>query len=988
MGEGRFFPRAHHVSTIDFSVLTNYYLSREGILAGSSSSSTSASSGANGATSPTSPTAPQVTPPWNAKNASSAATTLATQVVNGQNIINPNAAQTDVKGASAEYKSLFTLYQGLNALNGMTTQMLATTPGPVSNATLAKTFTSGLKAISTYVEGLNYPNLGLTVGGVSTQTTAKGPAVENDSYTTPTIFVGGQNDAVPAFQGQVQFNINVTKYNGQQVAVPIDLSQMGSTTRTMPNVTSYINSQLQAAGVGTRFADADTPAAPETIQVGGQTVTLPAAQDNWAWTINGDSAEQVSFSAPATAAAVYVAQTAGNVAGYADQVQSDKNAAAAAARAGVKISATQQAANDTLSAPVQQLVKFQTDQSTTSTAPPAASVQPGSANTVAGEAFSTTLSSNIASVQATATGSDGSLYVLANITGTTDGQTIQGAQDVALQKYDSTGNLVYTQTLGAANSASGLSLAVSADGQVAVGGSFTGALDPNNPGNGATTSDSFVTLYDSSGNEVWTQSGTAINNNQVNSVAFGANDAVYVAGQANYTTATSTPSALPSGFISGYSATGTQLFNTTTTGVSDPTSLAVDGSTLVVAGTSSAGDAVLNSYTLPAAKGAPTLNATRDLGALNGGSLAGIAINNGQVVVAGTTTNANLSAGTVTSASAGGKQAFVAQLSENLAPGATDELAYFGGPGGTSTTATALSVSDGQIYIAGTSNTALPGMPKVGSQDGYVAAVNLSAGSLGWSERFTAQDGYSSPESIAVASSGASVLDRLGLPQQTLQYTSSQLLTTATSVRAGDSFEVLSGQSGAPVKVTIAADDTPATLAKRIAAAAGYHATVTVVDMGGQNEIQIKPANASAKLQLLPGPSGSDALGPLGLSAGVIQTQPALTSTTKKTAPTYGIPPNTYGLNIAGSFDLTTTTGIQAAQKTIQTAMAKVQTAYYGLVNANTPQPTTPAITGTVPAYIQAQLANYQAGLSRLTGSSSSSSSGSSYGSQLASLFG
>jgi cytochrome c553 len=54
-----------------------------------------------------------------------------------------------------------------------------------------------------------------------------------------------------------------------------------------------------------------------------------------------------------------------------------------------------------------------------------------------------------------------------------------------------------------------------------------------------------------------------------------------------------------------------------------------------------------------------------------------------------------------------------------------------------------------------------------------------------------------------------------------------------------------------------------------------------------------------------------------------------------------------------------------------------VQTAYYTLANGNKPKSTTPQITGTVPAYLQAQLANYQAGLARLEGSSSSSSSSS-----------
>ena len=116
--------------------------------------------------------------------------------------------------------------------------------------------------------------------------------------------------------------------------------------------------------------------------------------------------------------------------------------------------------------------------------------------------------------------------------------------------------LVTTRTLGAASSANGLSLAVSADGKVAVAGSFNGALDPNNPGNGATTADSFVTLYDNQGQEAWTQTGEAISNNQINSVAFGANDAVYVAGQANFTTDAVTAVGQPKGFMAGYSAAG------------------------------------------------------------------------------------------------------------------------------------------------------------------------------------------------------------------------------------------------------------------------------------------------------------------------------------------------------------------------------------------------------------------------------------------------
>jgi hypothetical protein len=371
------------------------------------------------------------------------------------------------------------------------------------------------------------------------------------------------------------------------------------------------------------------------------------------------------------------------------------------------------------------------------------------------------------------------------------------------------------------------------------------------------------------------------------------------------------------------------------------------------------------------------LNTTRDLGALGNGSIAGVAISNGQVILAGTTTNGSLSAGTVTSAAAGGQEVFVAQLSENLTPASTDQIAYFGGAKGTKTTATALTISGGQVYIAGSSNTALPGTTSVGTQDGYVASVDIGSGTLGWSARFGGQDGYAAPESIAVAQGGASILDTLGLPSQTIQQTSSQLLTSATSVRVGDSFQVRTHAGSTPVTVTIAADDTAKTLATKIEAATGYTANVTTETLDGETQIEIKPNNPSSTIELLPGPTGSNALTALGLNAGVVQTAPALAIASKKTTTTAGIATNTYGLNIDGGFNLTTTAGIQAAQKQIQTAAALVQTAYYNLANGNKPKTTTPQITGTVPAYLQAQLANYQAGLSRLEGSSSSSSSSS-----------
>ena len=123
---------------------------------------------------------------------------------------------------------------------------------------------------------------------------------------------------MPAFQGNVQFNISVKRLS-TTTNVPIDLSEMGTQPRTLANVINYINGKLAGDGFTTRFASQRLPNEPRTVKVGTQTVHLPAIADSdRALKINGDTSEQVTFSAPATAGAVYIAQSAGTPPSVAD----------------------------------------------------------------------------------------------------------------------------------------------------------------------------------------------------------------------------------------------------------------------------------------------------------------------------------------------------------------------------------------------------------------------------------------------------------------------------------------------------------------------------------------------------------------------------------------------------------------------------------------------------------------------------------------------
>ncbi|MGZ6048271.1 MAG: hypothetical protein ACXWKN_07740, partial [Phenylobacterium sp.] len=776
-----------------FSSSNSSASNNNGIISLDLSSLYASNSDSSSSTTPTAPVAP--TPPWNSGETATQASTNVTNALSGQPVINEGAAQLDLPGASTDYRKLFTVYQGLSSLMDLA-NAASSGASPQQQAQLAKAFDSGLSQVSQYIDTSTLSGVRLTQGTTSTTDTAT-LAINKPSstYITPPL-ANSLTDDVPAFDGNVVFNIGVT-LNKVTTNVPIDLSNLGAQPRSLANVITYINQQLAAAGVQTRVATNRIPGQPQTITAGGSTVTLPPTSDQWALKINVGTSETVNFSAPQTAGAVYVGQTVGNP-------DPDNNPATSN--------------SDTRD----QLVKFQTD-TTNVDAPPQT---PGQANFTPGRTFAENLDTGVGTIHAMQTGADGSVYMLADVTHSVEGQSVQGTQDVALLKYDSAGHLIYTRTLGASDTASGLGLAVSSTGQVAVVGQVTGTL--NGATNGALNSnetgqadqtDSFTTLYDASGNELWTDRRGATLQDQANQVTFSADGStVYVAGQAQGSMPGS--SVNPQGGYDGYieafqtSATGTphavftQSFGTT--GQDTPKGLAVDGNNLFTASVES-GHAVLRSYDI--SSGTPVLSNTRDLGDLQGGSISGLAVNNGQLVVAGTTSNAALSAGTITLAASGGTDAFAAQVDESLNPTAGDAIAYYGGTG--NDRATALSVSNGQVWIGGQAGTDLPGQAPVGTKDGFLAQLDIANGAIVTSQRFTGKDGMTAPTAIAVDTTGSSILDRLGLPKGNLTFDTSQQLSSESTLRAGEQF-VVGGLTGPGVTVTIDPGETLKTLATKI----------------------------------------------------------------------------------------------------------------------------------------------------------------------------
>ena len=876
----------------------------------------------------------QPTPPWSTSLEPPKADAQVRAALAGRRFINEDAAQVDIRSASADYRKLFALYQGLDTLTALTNRAGTKGVDERELAQLNKRFSAGLGEVGGWLSTAKLDGVRL-VQGTAASTSKTGAGVPRDSAISVTAPVHeGSPDAVsPAFAGAVAFDISVrTAIETKTVA--IDLADLGTTPRTLNAVLSHINSRLETAGVVTRVGRELVKAEPKTVTVNGKPVTLPADPDRWALVVRGDSTETVGFAAAARADAVYVVQAAGTGDGH-------------------------------------QLLKFQTD---VGGAPPAAIARPGETQWVEGRAGQTALPPGVDAVRASAAGPDGSLWLVADLDGGLANQPIKGQRDVALIHLDSTGRIVSTRPLGAASTASGYAIAVDAGGRVAVAGSVTGTLESGKSGDLATVADSFVTVFDKEGVELWTQRRGARAADEATSVSFGPNGTVYVGGRSQGAIPGGAGQGGWDGYVQAFSESQAHQFApvvATSAGVAQfgtaaedgVGAIAVDGSNLYSAGVES-GRLVIRQFTLDAA-GKPTLAATRDLGEASG-EVAGLAVSAGRVILTGTTRNAALSIGTVNAAHHGGTDAFVAVVEGNLTASANDRLTYVGAAG--DDTAADVKIAGGKVWISGVADRALAA--KAGDPTrAYLARLDPGTGAVEWRRDWQGDGQQATPLTLAVAANGASVLDRLGLPQGEIDQSQSKLLTVATSARVGDRFYVspAGGGGGRAVAVTLDARDTLQTLARKIEQASNRRLKVTVTSdgavagkqgeapvslFGGFQRLSITARDGQTGAVLTAGEPGRDALAGLGLSQGYVGATSGADTL------------RTFGLDLPRSLTLIDAAAVKASGERLQAALKAVRDAYRELAPESAPA----AGGGPAPTYLTAQLANYQAALARLGG--------------------
>ena len=185
--------------------------------------------------------------------------------------------------------------------------------------------------------------------------------------------------------------------------------------------------------------------------------------------------------------------------------------------------------------------------------------------------------------------SNGYVYVVGTTSGSMDDQVATGNNDVFLKKYDPSGRLEFTHMLGSAPEATGLAITIDTNDNVYIAGQVYGPLTTSANSANSGTADTFVTKFDSTGQEEWTrQAGPMVADGGLD-LTVDTSGNVYVSGfVSGQIDSSATHAGAQDAFVTKLDTDGALVYNEQFGGASDDqaTAVAVDSAgNVFVAGT-------------------------------------------------------------------------------------------------------------------------------------------------------------------------------------------------------------------------------------------------------------------------------------------------------------------------------------------------------------------------------------------------------------------
>ncbi len=569
--------------TLDIQALTAYFLDGSTF----SAETQRAMANANGATD----RGPAVIAPWDlppATPTSSADQLL--RILGTANAFNLNDPSLDRPGVDDNFRKLFALHNGLGLMSELAELAAADTVRGTSRTVLQRKFDNLQTQLTAFLADNAFEGVSVVAGlkSDSVQTAGFIPSLIPDRRVAGGVINTTRDLAVPGITNQI-FYFDITNASGLNT-VAIDLSLVPG-VKSVDDIVAYTNNQLSAAGLATQV-ETNRVSATEygimVVQGGGEGISL-----------RPDPATQ-------SAAAYVVGNTGFDT--FADAF----------------------------------VRKFDGLNTTT----------PGE---LFFEEFGAAGAPDVA--QGVSVDSQGNVYVVGTTEGNLGGQNNPNGQDIFLTKYDSVGHELFTRMLGTTTgTARAFDVAVDSLDNVIIAGTVVGELSISSFGGGV---DGFVAKFDKTGQEIFVRQQAPPGPDASVAIAIDAADNIVVGGYVEKVVGFGP--GVDSSFLtldpSGNKIGETIFGNSVNARVID-VAIAPDGNVLVLSDAN--GTIRVGKFS------GTTLVFAQELGNVGvGGSITGFAADATGIYVTGSTTGGTISGALVGPGASGGLDAFVAKADLN-----------------------------------------------------------------------------------------------------------------------------------------------------------------------------------------------------------------------------------------------------------------------------------------------------------------------------------
>jgi len=876
-------------------------------------------------------------PPWKDKDGNATSSQL-TSILASKTLIQPATSDSSGNLLPDDVKTTFTAFKALDKLRVLAEGAADKTTSDAQRAQYQKAFAKGMADLQNYLASSPSDKVKLAFGKATTTVKTSELAATDVYETNGKELVKKASDPLPGLTGNEQFVVGI-KRGTQSQSFTVDLST-GPQPPTINSVADALNAQIKSVLV---YKDDGTPMTDSK----GEPVSKwnarfkPELTSDGMWRLNletPDGIEQVSLDQVGAKDSLVV--TTG-------QTPLDSPTATDVFRLNDPTGANTKVTMGTIEAIDRQGTAQNVAAGKTTSVTKAVEDADGKVK------LETTKTSDVyasTTAAASVTDAQGFTYVVGTTKGDLGANLSTGDDNLFLTKMDSSGKVVWQRNLGANGTATGASVSLGQDGSVVVAGTVTGSF------NGITADgDMAVAKYAANGDEQFSTLVVSKDADTARAVTVGADGSVFVAGRV------SNKDGGDAMVVRIDSKGKIAERRTIDTGGSDTiTSLATDKDGNLLALVSSQG--VASVVKMQADSLSNTLGSI-SLGTADARALAVAA--DGSIAVGGATSTAI--AGTQANALSGGRDGFVTRIDSALSSASTT---YVGT--GEDDQIDSVAFMGDKIYAGGRTTGDL-GATRRGPVDGFVTQIDTATGTVGTTTQFGQIQTRTEPVRVAADVGGANALSALGFARGTLNPTVSDRVTTQTTLREGDYFSIKADDLSVR-RVTIEKGDTLKSIAERMQGMIGASkGTVTATTIDGVQSLRISMKQGH-EMELLAGSGDADALSKLGLEPQRIANAAAVVGTAPKVKPG-----GAYGLELSEALSLGSIDNAKAALGKIKDAISMTQTAYRSLywddgkaTIVDSSSPTKSGKKGGSTAVEQAQLKNYQAALSRLQSSSSS----------------